>query len=236
MEHDARCEYYSVRAFAQRDSLANGQLAPVLIDFRDLLAAHANILDARPMDALSEHALQAGRVGYVEHGAARQYVVQRDVLEGHMRATVHGRGHAGIGADHRNVVLCIAAGQEYLVKAAAGRERAERMDDGSKARHCKSCCYARHVCFGYAAVNGAIRVPLGPFERSGAPHQIRIQKDGIGIVRHDLLNGRAKHVLAETRVHFTGIHDFHSHSSNAVSSACNVSIHRAYRSSLTGIL
>ena len=236
MEHDAGGEDHRVGAFPQGDGLADGQLCPVFIDPGHLLAAHPDVLDPRAIDALPEDALEAGGVGHVDHRAAGQDAVESHVLEGHVGAAVHGRRDAGIRADHRDVVLAVTAGEEDLVVAAPGREGPEGVDDGPIARHGEARGHAGHVALGNAAVDGPLWVLLGPLQGAAAAHEVRVQIDGVLVLGHDLFNGGPKDLLAEARVHFTGIYDFHSHPSNAARSACSSAIQRAYRSSLMGML
>ena len=236
VEHDPRGEDHRVGALPQGHGLADDELAAVLVHLRQLLAAHPDVLDPRAIDALPEDALEAGGVGHVDHRAAGQDAVEGHVLEGHVGAAVHGRRDAGIRADHRDIVLAVAAGEEDLVVAAAGREGTEGVDDGPIARHGQARGHAGHVALGDAAVDGAVRVLSGPFQRAGAAHQIRVQIDGVLVLGHDLFNCGPKDLLAEALVHFTGIYDLHSHPSNAARSACSSPIQRAYRSSLMGML
>ena len=155
MQHQAAGEDDDIRAFAESDGLADGQIGAFVIDLRVVLAAEADVFHAGTVNALAEHAVEAGGVGNVDDGRAGQGAVKSHVFKRHVGAAVHRGGNARVGAEDGDVVFRVAGGQESLVEAAAGREDAETVADGLEACGGKSCGDTDHIGFGYAALDGA---------------------------------------------------------------------------------
>ncbi len=144
-DHDAAGDDGHVRALAQHDALADFKFFALGVYRGAGLAAHAQIFHAGNIRQLGRHILQHCAVGHIDDGGRRHDAIQRHILKGHVGAAVEGGAHAGIAADHGNVVVGIATGEEDLVKTATGGKGAEGMNHRLEPCRRQSGRDTRHV-------------------------------------------------------------------------------------------